>query len=471
MRSFWALLSVLAVVPCASADTIVLKNGRRIVAESVTEEEQRVVYETREGRFTLPRSIVAKVDRDGVLPGPSLGDNETRRAGAPVPSLKVSVHPGRVVVDGKVDRRYLEEMAGQPVLSSAGRRLLVGSFLAAVEYEINQGRLDSALELARRGARAAPDEPEMLLAQAVVLMQKQEYPQAREVLLRARALAPDSAQILKFLGFAEYSSDRLDDAVKTWKKSLSLAPDQDVQLLLEKAQRETAAEERYLEAASSHFTLRFEGRQISPAFQHELLDTLEAHFRQLERDLEVSPRQSITVILYTNQAFRDVTQAPEWADALFDGKMRIPVEGLSGVTPEMASVLKHEMTHSFVQFRSRGRCPVWLQEGLAQVEEGRTSVGFAPRMLEMWRANKTRGLPALEEPFRGLPPEAVRFAYQISLASVEMLRHRYGMPDLGRLLDRLSAGDSPEAALRATLHLSYSEMEQELAEYLQRKAR
>ncbi len=474
MRLFWALLSAAAVgcgpglfLGTAAADTIVLKNGRRIVAAMVVEEAQRVIYETPEGRFTLPRSLVARVDRDGALPKVFARGSEPQRD-TPLPALPGrDLRPERVIADGKVDRGYLEDLARQP----AGRPYVAAAFLTAVEHEINQGRLDAALELARRGADAVPGEPQMLVAQAVVMMQKQEFRQAREILLRALALAPNSAQILKYLGYSEYLSDRLDDAIRSWKKSLSLAPDPDVQSLLEKAERENATEERYQEAASSHFTLRFEGGQVSPAFRRELLDTLEAHFRDLERDLEVSQRESLTVILYTNQAFRDVTQVPDWVSALFDGKMRIPVEGLTSMTPELRAVLKHEMTHSFVQFRSRGRAPVWLQEGLAQSEEGKSSARFAPLLLEMWKTNGNWGLLGLEEPFHRLKPGAVRLAYQISLAAVEMLRDRYGIEDLGRVLDRLSAGDTPEAALRSVLRLSYSDLERELAEYLERKTR
>ncbi len=47
----------------ASADTIVLKNGRRITAANVVEEKDRVSYETPAGRLSLPRSIVERVVR------------------------------------------------------------------------------------------------------------------------------------------------------------------------------------------------------------------------------------------------------------------------------------------------------------------------------------------------------------------------------------------------------------------------
>ena len=50
------LVSVLAAG--GRADTIVLKNGKRIVALSVVEDGDKIRYETAAGQLTLPRSIV-----------------------------------------------------------------------------------------------------------------------------------------------------------------------------------------------------------------------------------------------------------------------------------------------------------------------------------------------------------------------------------------------------------------------------
>ena len=61
--AFIALLLLLAVA-AASADTIVLKNGRRIVASNVVQAGDHVTYETPAGQMSIPKSIVARIDRD-----------------------------------------------------------------------------------------------------------------------------------------------------------------------------------------------------------------------------------------------------------------------------------------------------------------------------------------------------------------------------------------------------------------------
>ncbi|HXP69839.1 MAG TPA: hypothetical protein VOA88_11190, partial [Candidatus Dormibacteraeota bacterium] len=55
---------LLLAVSSAAADTIVLKNGRRITAANVTDDGEHVSYETSAGRFSLPKSIVARIEKD-----------------------------------------------------------------------------------------------------------------------------------------------------------------------------------------------------------------------------------------------------------------------------------------------------------------------------------------------------------------------------------------------------------------------
>ena len=57
-------------------------------------------------------------------------------------------------------------------------------------------------------------------------------------------------------------------------------------------------------------------------------------------------------------------QAPGWVGALNDGRIRVPVQGLTSLTQELSRVLKHELTHSFIRQKTHGHAPMWIQEGL-----------------------------------------------------------------------------------------------------------
>jgi len=198
------------------------------------------------------------------------------------------------------------------------------------------------------------------------------------------------------------------------------------------------------------------------------LAALESDYDDLVRDLGVAPRSSIPVVLYTDQTFFDVTQAPSWSGAINDGKLQIPIRGLDSVTPELAHVLKHELAHSFVSQLTGGRCPQWLNEGIAQLVE--------PKMLsdggvlaKLYAAQQEIPLNMLEGTFVRFSGAQATLAYAESLAAAQYIADAYGMSDLQRILQMFGEGSSTETALRTVLHSDYGQLEAEISKYLTSK--
>jgi hypothetical protein len=233
----------------------------------------------------------------------------------------------------------------------------------------------------------------------------------------------------------------------------------------------SGVEERYAERASSSILLVYDGKRVEPGLERVLLSALEQAYAALVQDFGSGPVEKVVVVVYAERDFQASTQAPAWADGLFDGRVRVPARGITGVTPDLLSVLRHEMTHSFVHFRAKGRAPAWLQEGLAQVEEGKTSAPFASALTGTWTARGTFSLPALEGGFAGLSTAQARGGYAVALAAAEMLRDTRGFGALGRFLDRLGEGALVEEAMRETLRADYARLESDLADWLKRRAR
>ncbi|HEX5855537.1 MAG TPA: hypothetical protein VFZ57_07950 [Thermoanaerobaculia bacterium] len=233
----------------------------------------------------------------------------------------------------------------------------------------------------------------------------------------------------------------------------------------------SGVEERYTERASSSILLAYDGRRLEPGLERVLLSALEQAYAGLVQDFGSGPVEKVVVVVYAERDFQASTQAPAWADGLFDGRVRVPARGITGVTPELLSVLRHEMTHSFVHFRAKGRAPTWLQEGLAQVEEGKTSAPFASALAGTWAARGTFSLPALEGAFTGFSAAQARGSYAVALAAAEMLKDTRGFGALARFLDRLGEGAELEDAMRDTLHADYARLESDLADWLKRRAR
>ena len=157
-----------------------------------------------------------------------------------------------------------------------------------------------------------------------------------------------------------------------------------------------------------------------------MIHTLEEQFRSLSAELHYTPPEPIAVILYTREVFRDVTRAPGWAGAGNDGRIRVPVQGVETVSPELTRVLKHELTHSFVYQKTTGRCPTWLNEGIAQWMEGRRTGADAGPLVASFERRKRQSAAVLSGSWTNLTAPQARFAYAWSLAVVEAIEAQSG---------------------------------------------
>lgn len=447
----------------AWADTIHLKNGRAIVADSVRENGSRYEYEIGEDTYAIPKSSVDRIDAGGIPATRSGGSNA---AGLPTftPSDSLANEGdllGKVVKEGKVDADALAilENKGNAELSATA------DFIAG-KFEFEHGNIAQSRQYFESALRFQPSNSTILIYYSALLVRTGNAAQALQYAQRAVQSRPDSADAYTMLGYAQFSSDHTKDAVASWKRALEIRPDSKVQQLLAKAQREQTVESNFSEGESSHFVLHYEGHQTSDGLRSQILAALESDYDDLVRDLGTPPRDNILVTLYTEQAFFDVTQAPSWSGAINDGKLRIPVNGLSSMTPQLAHVLKHELAHSFITKLSGGRCPMWLHEGIAQFVEPRSLSSEGHQLSSLFKAQREIPLNVLEGSFMNFNGAQAYLAYGESLAAVSYINDSYGMSDIQRILDRLSQGNSTEAALRATIHSDYGQLESDLGRYL-----
>lgn len=462
----WLVLALAGTGPFfASAEVIRLKNGDVIYVDSVKEGADKVEYAIGDDTYAIPRSRVQSIE-GGVRPQPAPSQSQpeisaytpdTRMAGEG-PVLEKIVH------NGNVDRVALEAIASQHDASQTAMAFYLAGKLDYLAGNYSDSRRDF-----ERSLENDPENPAILNYYAALLIRTGNSRQAIPYAERAVRLAPDSPDALAVLGYAQFAADRAKDAIQSWKRSLTLRPDASIVQVLARAGREASAESSYSERETGHFVLRYEGAQSSNTFRSQLLSALESDYQELSQEFGREPRSSIQVILYTNQAFFDVTQQPSWVGALNDGKLRIPLQGLDSVTPTLLRVLKHELTHSFVNRLSMGRCPHWLNEGIAQMMEPRL-VARPAQLTQLFQLQQEVPLYALEGGFSSLTEMQAALAYDESLASVLYIRDRYGMSDVLRILERLGHGDSTEAALRSTIHCDYRQLQDEIRADLARQS-
>jgi len=422
--------------------------------------------------MSIPKSIVARIEKDdlqyssagGAAAQPPISAPQIEPVRGYEDILRLTVH------DDSIDFAYLAKLETDARTGSAEAIAKVtAAHYAAAQFLAGKGDTDAAIDHYRQALIFAPNHVGLLLNLAVLYLRQSQFTAALDPLERARSVdgnsGPNAAIIAKLTGWAYYGANKMDRAVEEWKLAEKIHPDPEVEQALEKAQRDAAEEESYREGETAHFDLKYYGG-AQPDLARGILRALEDDFRDLESQLDYTPPEQISVILYTNQAFADITQAPGWVGALNDGRIRIPVQGLNGVTPELARELRHELTHSFITQKSHGRAPTWLQEGLAQWMEGRRSSSVAGALVSAASQGGIPGLASFEGSWMGLSGNAAAFAYAWSLAVVESMIQQGGVSDVSRLIDAIATAPSSEAALRETLHCDYGDLQQQTVAYL-----
>ena len=141
---------------------------------------------------------------------------------------------------------------------------------------------------------------------------------------------------------------------------------------------------------SMHFRVEFEGRPKKSDVM-EALAVLEVAYDSLTHLFDFRPENKMSLVLHETADYQGFGPRPDWVGAVFDGKLRVPVE-LMQMQAMYRPVLFHELTHSFVRAMTRANVPLWLNEGIAQVVD-------ASRNDEPKPMGPAPSLKTLTEPF------------------------------------------------------------------------
>jgi len=221
--------------------------------------------------------------------------------------------------------------------------------------------------------------------------------------------------------------------------------------------RDAETERTYETLASSHFVVKFEGREHAPAARL-VANALEDAHRRVGARFAYYPLERLEVVVYPDETFRAVTDSPHWSGGIYDGRIKLPIGGLARGGERLARTLRHEYAHAAIVTLSRGRAPVWLNEGLAQVAEETGDEGRANRVRMALAAGDLIPLAALEGGFTGLDRARASLAYAEAYFAARYLLESRGSYNVRRLLEAMATAESTDAALRQALSLPYEEL-------------
>ncbi|HAD82922.1 MAG: hypothetical protein A2509_04305 [Candidatus Edwardsbacteria bacterium RIFOXYD12_FULL_50_11] len=317
-----------------------------------------------------------------------------------------------------------EEYPGALKLLEKARRLapedsLIGENLQAVYFnsglsQIHQGKYQEALELSGRGLKLMPEKPALWY-------------------LRAEAW---------------YGLGRNDSCLSCLGQAYDLNPgDSTISGLLGDLDNRCRREDGLESSQTGYFDIKFEGGE-NREMADKVLFMLEGIRDRQGALFGWQAQRNISVILYNNQQFSDITSLASWAGAAFDGKIRVPVANYREAQEVLERVLTHEFVHALL-FEIGGRkFPGWFNEGLAQYQEGQRAVDHAYLPLSQ-----------LSGSFMTLEREDAQQAYRASLSAVSFLVEDNGWDMVRLFVDQMGQGGDFKGVFKASFNLSVDEFD------------
>jgi tetratricopeptide (TPR) repeat protein len=331
---------------------------------------------------------------------------------------------------------------------------------AAVEQAaweaVRTGKVQEAARLFDEAIALRPEDATLFLGAGLAAHLQGQASQARDRLQGALRLDPKLTAASLLFGEIAYRSGDLEAAISAYEAALSVAPEHaQLRARLDAWRKELILHRSFQKNLNAHFTILFEG----PAEQRlagAALDLLEAAYWRIGTALLVYPSDIITVVLYTDEQFRDITRSPRWAGAVYDGKIRVPMRGALNDSKQLEKVLAHEFTHALVRSLSPQGVPTWLDEGLAVAFE-KGDPAWAEQVARS--SGSVIPLADLHSSFLKLSAEQIPLAYAESALAVQMLLDRSGPLTVATLIKDLAAGRQFAEAFEQRFSLSYSDFQ------------
>ena len=241
---------------------------------------------------------------------------------------------------------------------------------------------------AQRAEKIEFEHREHLVLRATECLESENWECAEKNIRALLCDAPHDSNLQLHLAGILYEQERYEECIRYIDSIGTKTPDFDF-LKKKSAQLIREMEELGIER-SMHFRVEFEGHP-SKSDVMEALAVLEVAYDSLCRLFDFRPQNKMSLVLYRSNDYQGMGPRPEWVGAVYDGKLRVPVE-MMRYREVYRPVLFHDLTHSFVRAMTHAKVPLWINEGIAQVIDGSRTGNPRP-------AGGVPSKTALTEPF------------------------------------------------------------------------
>ena len=324
---------------------------------------------------------------------------------------------------------------------------------------LERNEADRAATQFRRALAVEPENPAALYGAGASAYLQGRHVDAVSFLKRSLAIEPRLIAASALLGEVAYHQGDLALAIRTYENALALAPGNvEMRERLATWRSEATVHDNLRAFKDDRFTILFDG-PANRVLAERATTVLRSAFFRIGQALGSYPTNALNVILYTDKQFHDITGAPEWAGAGFDGQIRMPVGGATQNLREFDRILTHELTHAMLASIAARNVPAWLNEGLAMYFEGNNAAASEKRLAS---ARAFVPLGYLERGFTGLTAQQADLAYEMSAFATSALITRIGAANLQFLLQDLDRGHTIDTALER-FGVTFADFEAQLA--------
>ena len=436
-RNDFLRAALLALIPAAALAASPVEEASRLNNEGV-EALRRGDRKTAVSRFMAARRM---------LPG----DDTVVKNLAAACLEEARACTARGDLDGAVS--WLDQAAAAGSADATVMNNLAAGYSDAASALMGRGNCADAAALLRTAVGIEPGSVVLRSNLGVALYRDNRREEALEEFRGVLDRNPGDAAARRMCGLILYWKGQMEEALVELKEAVRLNPaDAESASLAKKIEREYEVEKEFSVDRHAHFTVSFDGGK-DYRVGRAVVDALEEARNTVGAALSFYPLERIAVVIYTGRQFRDLLNGSRGVGGLYDGKIRVPVGGLDSDRDRdrLQRVLIHEYAHGAVHFLTHNRCPLWLNEGIAEYLSTGWDGGKDPMLKGAMERGTLIPLSRLTGALRDPSSGRVGLAYVQALSIVATIVDRSGMYTLRRILDCIDAGDSLDTALRKSI--------------------
>lgn len=300
---------------------------------------------------------------------------------------------------------------------------------------------------------------------AICFFKAHRYVEAEQFARNFARQHPGDADIVYVLSQSLEANLKFDEARALVQSFLNARPDleeserEQWQARLQSLQAKKTEAATQSELVSQHVQLFFRSDQHGN-FADQAIEILESSIEEFHAFFGLPiPNERLRVHLYTPNSFHSIAHGPTWAQGIYDGHIRIPIQSRhSDDGEEFSRVLRHELVHALLSFAGQKRnIPSWFNEGLAIFLECRQGCRDIqkPNLYE----SRFLSLQEFEESFLTLSQRQAQLAYNQSLYLIQSLVEKHGIHVIHSLMENLpEAGPLNSNTILQSIEMDFSSL-------------